>query len=244
VPRAVVLKHVEFEGPARIAELLLEAGYALDVRALYAGDRVPTELERGDLLIVMGGPMGVADLGRPEYPFLQAEVELLRQRIAEDGPVLGVCLGAQLLAHAAGAAVFPMVSDDGQRRFEVGWGPIRFQRGLPANLLRGIPDEGVVLHWHGDTFELPVGARRLASSEICPNQAFQLGSRQFGLQFHCEVRAEEVAAFIQADAAFVEKANGAGSLDRLRAQTTRQLSASRSLGDVLLENLLAAMISR
>jgi GMP synthase (glutamine-hydrolysing) len=86
MPRAVILQHVEFEGPARIAELLLEAGYELDVRALYAGDRVPSELELRDLLVVMGGPMGVADLGRSEYPFLQAEVELLRQRVAENAP--------------------------------------------------------------------------------------------------------------------------------------------------------------
>jgi GMP synthase (glutamine-hydrolysing) len=243
MPRAVILKHVDFEGPARIGELLVELGYALDVRAVYAGDAVPSELDRRDLLVVMGGPMGVLDLGRAEYPFLQAEVALLRQRIAERAPVLGVCLGAQLLAHAAGAAVFPMTSDGGQRLYEVGWGPIRFQRGSSESLLRDLPDEAVVLHWHGDTFELPAGAQRLASSARCLNQAFRLGTCQFGLQFHCEVGAEEVAAFIRADAGFVEKANGAGSLQLLREETARRVSALRSVGDLLLQNILAAMIS-
>ncbi len=244
MPRAVVLKHVEVEGPARIGELLVDLGYALDVRALYAEDAVPSELDRRDLLVVMGGPMGIADLGRPEYPFLQAEVALLRQRIAENAPVLGVCLGAQLLAHAAGAAVSPMLSDSGQRLFEVGWGPVSFQRGSPTSILRGIPDEAVVLHWHGDAFELPLGAQRLASSLRCPNQAFQLGTCQFGLQFHAEVRAQELADFIRTDADYVEKANGAGGLQLLREDTARHLSGARSVGDRLLGNILAAMIAQ
>ncbi len=145
------------EGPARIAELLREQSYDLDIRALYAGDSIPAEITNQDLLIVMGGPMGVGDVHLPEYPFLAAEVKLLRQCIALDAPVLGVCLGAQLLAHAAGAAVYPMRGDDGSRVYEVGWGPIKFEKGSAHDdFLTGLPEEGVVLHWHGDTFDLPV----------------------------------------------------------------------------------------
>src|SRR3954467_5901295 len=118
--RAVILQHVEFEGPARIADVLIEAGLVLDVRALYRGDEVPSQLDRGDVLVVMGGPMGVADLDDPAYPFLGREVDLLRRTITDDAPMLGVCLGAQLLAHAGGAAVYPMSeAKSGWRVYEV-----------------------------------------------------------------------------------------------------------------------------
>lgn len=121
---AVILKHIEFEGPSRIAPLLIERGYQLDIRALHQGDVVPSHLDQGQLLVVMGGPMGVADIENPALPFLKREVELLRNCIEQDQPVLGVCLGSQLLAHAAGARVRQM--HDGQaRQYEVGWGAIR-----------------------------------------------------------------------------------------------------------------------
>ncbi len=115
--RAVVLQHAAFEGPARIADRLAAHGCE--------GDPVPARLEPTDLLVVMGGPMGVADRANPATAFLQAEIDLLRTRVEQDAPVLGVCLGAQLLAHGAGARVYPMTSGDGSRVREVGWGPIQ-----------------------------------------------------------------------------------------------------------------------
>ncbi|MEI9949069.1 MAG: gamma-glutamyl-gamma-aminobutyrate hydrolase family protein [Pseudomonadota bacterium] len=240
--RAVVLKHVPWEGPARIAELLREQSYDLDIRALYAGDSIPAEITNQDLLIVMGGPMGVGDVHLPEYPFLAAEVKLLRQCIALDAPVLGVCLGAQLLAHAAGAAVYPMRGDDGSRVYEVGWGPIKFEKGSAHDdFLTGLPEEGVVLHWHGDTFDLPVNARRFASSRVCKNQGFRLGTRLFGLQFHVETNAQDVAGFIAKDADFLVQANGEAAVSRLHEETTRLLGSARDLGDRLLYLIIAAM---
>src|SRR5262245_7242780 len=119
MPRAIILQHVPFEGPARIADLLTARGCSLDVRQLHRGDRVPSRLGPGELLVVMGGPMGVADVGSPEFPFLRQEIELLRHCVTEDAPVLGVCLGAQLLAAAAGAAVAPMHDASGERVYEV-----------------------------------------------------------------------------------------------------------------------------
>jgi GMP synthase (glutamine-hydrolysing) len=236
---AIVLKHVEFEGPSRLLPLLLERGYELDVRALYAGDAVPSQLGPQELLIVMGGPMGVADLEKPELPFLKREVELLRSCIEHDLPVLGVCLGSQLLAHAANARVGPM--HDGQtRQYEVGWGAIRFHHQASAEVLRGLPLEAQVLHWHGDTFELPAGAQHLASSKVCPNQAFRLG-RQFGLQFHCEVTSDDVEAWLAADDGFVERANGSDAFAAIRRDTARYINAQYESGDRLLRNILDAM---
>lgn len=236
---AIVLKHVEFEGPSRIAPLLVERGYRLDVRSLHLGDLVPSHLGQDEILIVMGGPMGVADLDRAELPFLKREVELLQSCIEQDQPVLGVCLGSQLLAHAAGAEVRQM--HDGQARlYEVGWGAVRFHHELSDASLAGLPREGQVLHWHGDTFELPAGARHLASSAVCKNQAFRLG-RQFGLQFHCEVTADDVEAWLAADDGFLTQANGEEAFASVRSDTARHIEAQYQLGDRLLRNILALM---
>jgi GMP synthase (glutamine-hydrolysing) len=240
--RAVVLTHEDFEGPARIGDVVRGEGYALDLRALHRDGQVPADLGRDELLIVMGGPMGVGDLESTRYPFLAKEVTLLRQRVAEEAPVLGICLGAQLLAHAAGARVGPMTGAGEERLYEVGWGPIRFHHDEDnGDLLAGIPDETVMLHWHGDAFELPPGARRLASTAVCPNQGFALGKRLFGLQFHCETSGEDIEAFLREDGDFVVKANGPGGVERLRAETPRHLGAFGEMGDRLLRNLVRAM---
>jgi GMP synthase-like glutamine amidotransferase len=240
--RAIVLKHAPFEGPARIAALLDARGYQLDVREVFRGAAVPSRLDEGELLVVMGGPMGVADLGNPEHGFLERELDLLGWCAEVDAPVLSVCLGAQLLAAAAGAAVHAMLGPEGERHYEVGWAPLRFLHTSPDDsILAGMPVEAQMLHWHGDTFELPRGARLLASSARCPNQAFQLRSRLFALQFHCEVAAQDVEGFLRADLEFAVRANGPDAAARIRRDTERNLSTLNALGDLLLGNILAAM---
>ncbi|MEY3853109.1 MAG: hypothetical protein RI910_2089, partial [Verrucomicrobiota bacterium] len=162
--RAVCLTNIAHEGPGMLGELLSEAGYQVEVIEAFRGAALPEDLGPGDILVVMGGPMGVADIGKPEAPWLAPVVNLLRSRLAKDWPNVGVCLGMQLIAHAAGAKVSPMADTEGRRLREVGWGRLDFV-GTSAITL-GLPASIEVLHWHGDGCELPVGAELLASTRV------------------------------------------------------------------------------
>jgi GMP synthase-like glutamine amidotransferase len=244
--RCVVLQHAPTEGPHRLAELLAEAGLTVEVVALDRGQPAPRALPAEVPLVVMGGSMGVSDIGDPAFPFLEGEVELLRERLSVGAPVLGVCLGAQLLAHAAFARVFPNSRSGPQgptRVYEVGWGPVDFLPVADEPALAGLGRRAMMLHWHGDTFDLPAGAVHLASTVDCPNQAFRLG-RAFGVQFHPEMDAATIAAWLESDAAYVERACGPGGADRIRAETPRLFPEYAAARDRLLRNLVQGLVAR
>ncbi len=168
--KVVILQHVPYETPGRIVTVFRDFGIPTEVRHLYKGDEVPTDLDELRALVVMGGPMGVADLGDAKYPFLAREVELLKRLVQQDRPVLGICLGAQLLAHAAGAKVYPNVkmgppAGPGLPPMpvepivplpEIGWGPVTWPfPGGTEPLAYGQIDGSPMFHWHYDTFDLP-----------------------------------------------------------------------------------------
>jgi GMP synthase (glutamine-hydrolysing) len=240
--RAIVLQHTATEGPERVATALAARGVPLEVRPLFAGAPVPTDADSDELLVLMGGPMGVADAGDPRWPFLSQEIALLRQLVARDAPVLGICLGAQLLAAGAGARVYPNTrpGPDGQPvpAREVGWGPVDLLGAAAEPVLAGLPPAPLVLHWHGDTFDLPPGAVHLASTPLCPHQAFRLGRRQFGFQFHCELEAASIPVWVREDAEFVRAANGEGGAARILADTSRLHAEARPVWDRLLGNAI------
>ncbi len=242
--RAAVLQHVPHEGPARIGTALARAGIQMDRRELFAGALVPA-LEEADLLVVMGAPLGVSDANDPRYPFLAAELELLRSAVARDFPTLGVCLGAQLLAAAAGARVYPNVTGDPSRPTrEVGWGAVHFVRAPDEEpVLAGLDPAELMLHWHGDTFDLPRGATLLASTLACENQMFRLGRRQFGIQFHVELDASDIDAWLAADADYVRGALGAGGAERIRRDTARFMPRFETKTDRWLDTLLRTLLA-
>jgi GMP synthase (glutamine-hydrolysing) len=178
MPECLAIRHVAFEDLGLLAGLLAERGFSVRYREAGIGAMSPELLVRPELVVILGGPIGVYE--NDLYPFLDAELAAIRARLDAGKPTLGICLGAQLMAKALGAAVAP-----GPQK-EIGWAPLTLTDEGRASLLAAF-ETTPVLHWHGDNFELPAGAVRLASTPACPNQAFAIGNKVLGLQFHIEV---------------------------------------------------------
>jgi GMP synthase (glutamine-hydrolysing) len=213
MPTAVAIRHVPFEDLGSFAGVLSRRGFELsyaDAPAMGQGQL--TQLDP-DLLIVLGGPIGVYE--HEAYPFLSEELDLLERRLAADRPTLGICLGCQLMARALGARVYPASAK------ELGWAPLVLTEAGAASPLSHIdPEQASVLHWHGDTFDLPAGTTLLASTDGCPNQAFSRGPRQLALQFHPEVTARGLAQWFVGHACEIAATPGV-SVAQLRADTAR-----------------------
>ncbi len=175
-----VLQHIACEAPGIFLDLLRERKRPIETVRLYEGDRLPEDPSRFAGLLVMGGPMSVND--EAKYPWLKAEDRLLKEALAADLPTLGICLGSQLIAKAAGGTV-----RRGSRK-EIGWYPVRLTAaGRHDRLFREFPETVEVFQWHGEYFDTPPGAVNLASSELYRCQAFSIGRNVYGLLFHLEV---------------------------------------------------------
>jgi len=183
-----LLQHVAFEGPAAIKSWTAANDHTLTSTKFYQGDLLPAQ-EDFDFLVVMGGPMGVEDV--QQYPWLVTEREFIRQAVKAGKYILGICLGAQLIAMACGAEV---VKNDHR---EIGWFKISIEKqNLPIFMRDIFPATAEVFHWHSDTFEMPDGADHFAMSDACSNQGFILDDKVIGLQFHIETTEESAALLI------------------------------------------------
>ncbi len=186
----IVVQHIQCEAPGTIAEVLEER--QIPVRTVRVFDAEPVPQETGDAvgLVVMGGPMSVYE--QPRYPFLRDEIRLLEAALQAQIPVLGVCLGSQLLASVLGAEVKP-----GAQK-EIGWHPVWLgQAALDDPLWEKAESRFTGFHWHGDVFDLPRGAVSLASSELTPCQGFRYGQNAYGLLFHMEVTEKIISDMVR-----------------------------------------------
>ncbi len=183
------LQHVSFEGPGSMESVLKEKEHILSVTRLYQKPRFP-DINDLDWLIIMGGPMGIHD--HDQYPWLLAEKRFIEKAIAAGKIILGICLGAQLIADVLGAKVYK------NEYKEIGWFDIETTPEINQTILkRAIPPTLEVFHWHGDTFDVPHGAINIASSKACSHQGFILEDRILALQFHMETTPESAATLIE-----------------------------------------------
>jgi GMP synthase (glutamine-hydrolysing) len=173
----VAVRHIHFEDLGLFHNVLLAAGYQMHYVDVGVDDLSSVDPLAPDILVVLGGPVGVYDDGI--YPFLSEERELLRRRLASGRSTVGICLGAQMIAAALGARVAPSGGK------EIGFAPVALSAEGSLSALRHLADIPV-LHWHGDNLDLPPDAVVLASTKLCPNQAFAIGKNVLGLQFHPE----------------------------------------------------------
>lgn len=183
----IAIRHVHFEDLGTLDLVFETLGYSVRYVEAPSEDLLAPNLLDADILVILGGPIGAFD--DDKYPFIKDEVHLVRQRLASDRPILGICLGAQLIARALGAKVAPM------GRNEIGYSSMVLTTAGEESPLRELHNVSV-LHWHGDQFDIPEGAARLAGSEVCSNQAFSVGRNVLGLQFHLEADAERIESWL------------------------------------------------
>jgi len=219
VPHTLAIRHVPFEDLGLLGPLLADRKHTVRYVEAPTADFADVDALAPDLLVVLGGPIGVYESDR--YPFIDAEVALLQRRLAAAKPTLGICFGSQLMAKALGARVYA----SGVK--EIGWAPLTLTSDGAASCLRHLATP--VLHWHGDTFDLPIGAVRLASTPACRNQAFSAGPHALALQFHAEACGPPLEAWFVGHACEIA-ATPAVSVPQLRADTQRFSPALEQCG--------------
>ncbi len=220
-----VFQHVDFEGPAYISEIAQSALHSLHICRFDRGN-TPLPAEDYDMLVIMGGPMSVKD--DDALPWLKAEKKAVESALKSGKKMIGICLGAQMIADVLGANVYP------NREKEIGWFPVhRSSAGSGNPPLHFLPDIATVFHWHGETFGLPDGSVRLYSSEATENQAFLYGDRVLALQFHLEMLKPSIESLSE----FCASDLGAGKFIMQPAEMTEGLERYGSSNRKTLKNI-------
>ena len=232
MPEALAIRHVPFEHLGTLGPLLADQGFG--VTYLEAGvDRLEFD-SPPDLLVVLGGPIGAYQ--EAEYPFIADELALIIRQLDAGKPLIGICLGAQLIARALGARVYP-----GSAK-EIGWSQLLPTEQGRASCLAPLADnDWQVLHWHGDVFDLPSGAIPLASTPLTNTQAFAIGNNVLALQFHIEAVTSEIEHWLIGHT--VELAQAGVDLAQLRDDTACWGPGLEAVGRKVFENWLAAALS-
>jgi GMP synthase (glutamine-hydrolysing) len=214
----LAFRHIMIEHLGLVSDALEEAGIDFEYVDLPHDPSAHISLNGVTGLIFLGGPMSVNE----DHPYIRRELGIIDEALAAGKPVLGICLGAQLIARALGANVYPNPVK------EIGWGPIhRTEAGHRDPLLSHLRDPETVLHWHGETFDLPAASTWLAYSEACRHQAFRYGSNVYGLQFHLEATPEMIADWCVAEVNRQDVEQLVSSIDpSAHRERMRELSAA------------------
>lgn len=258
--KAIILQHAPHMHAGRIIPIFRDMGIPMEVRYLDRGDEVPTRAGDIRALVVLDGPARLTDSGGEAYPYLQQTTELLKDFIQLDRPVLGIGLGAQLLAHAAGAKVYPNTTargdEPGDPAPEFGWGPVTFPfPGGTDPIVFGLMDGAPMFHWHFDTFDLPklpgpanppappappppTGNLLLSSSSRCRNQAFRFKTHLYGFQYHFELTQEQISEYLSHASEPIKAALGADGIEKIRTETADRYPVYARLGDRLVRNFV------
>ncbi len=223
------IQHVRNEGPGIFKEVLDEMGISSHIFEIFSHKNfsLPSDC-RG--VIILGGPMNVDE--ESQYPFLKEEKEFIGNLLHKDIPLLGICLGAQLIAQVAEGRVFRAAEK------EIGWYPIRLTgEGEQDSLFQGLPKLFDIFQLHEDTFEIPPKGKRLVTSDGCHNQGFKVGKRGYGLQFHLEADSKMISNWLDANKEdpFFDNVN---SVDSLKQETTEKISTCLTWGKRLFQNFI------
>lgn len=226
--RVLVLQHVTSEGLGLIAKSIRQKGIKADFVKIFKGERIPHSIQGYDGLIVLGGPMGVYE--EDIYPFIKDELILIKNALKIDMPTLGICLGAQLLAKAAGADVYK-----GKKK-EIGWYTVELtDEGKRDGLFIGLPDELTVFQWHGDTWGQisNLSSKCLASSELFAHQIIKVGKNAYGLQFHLEVTEEMIRDWIDVNDKELSSVKSYIHPEEIIKDTPKHINTIHKFGDAV-----------
>lgn len=239
--RLLVLQHLEMEGPGLFQQIAKERKMNVINFRLDLGDNLP-QTKNGDLLLIMGGPMGIKDIGSEKYPWLRMERDYIKEELNKMTPIIGVCLGAQLLSNAAGGDVEILKEVSSSKALpEIGWSQIYLNKSN-NDLSKFFKEPFHVLHWHADRILLPKHALLIASSNRCKEQFFKIGKFAYGLQFHIESKKEMTEKWINEDKKFICKGLGHNGQSILRSED-KKFGEATYLKRKLLINKLFDMLS-
>ena len=240
--RLLVLQHLEIEGPGLYYQIAKEREMNIEIIRLDLGDSLP-KTEKDDLLLIMGGPMGVKDIGSTKYPWLKTERDFIKSELKKKTRIIGVCLGAQLLANAAGGDVEILKYGSPPKPLpEIGWSEVFFNKSN-NDIFKFNETPFYVLHWHGDRILLPENVKIIASSKRCKEQFFKIGDYAYGLQFHIESSNEMTERWINQDKLFINRGLGPKGQAILR-KGNKQFGEKTILKRKLLINKLFNLLSK
>jgi GMP synthase (glutamine-hydrolysing) len=226
------LQHVPFETPAFLVSVAKDLGTEITITKLFNDDDFPT-LDSFDILIVLGGPMNIND--EDVYPWLKSEKDYIKKAINKDKKILGICLGAQLLASILGAKITT------NRFKEIGWYPISLTtEAMAATIIKSIPATFTTFHWHGDTFEIPADSIRICSSQACVNQGFIYKEHVVGLQFHLEATHKSINDLLENCGTELINGKYIQNRDDLLCNTEKYVEQNNSILVQIFNNLITA----